>query len=54
MRVSKEPNTTPEPSYVPRKMSLLENAIMTIKLLAGFAVLGAALWGISLWTALKH
>ncbi len=54
MKVNKEPNTAPEPSYAPRKMSFAENAIMTIKLLAGFALIGAVLWGISVWTAVKN
>ena len=54
MKVNREPNAIPEPSYAPRKMSFAENAIMTIKLLAGFAILGAALWGISVWTAVKN
>ena len=33
----------------PRKPTLLENAILTIKILVGFAVLGAAIWGINVW-----
>jgi hypothetical protein len=37
----------------PRKMTFAENVILTIKVLAGFGVLGAALWGIDLWTAVK-
>ena len=40
-------------TFAPRKMSLLENVVLTIKILSGFGVLGAALWGISLWTAVK-
>lgn len=35
--------------YAPRKMTFAENVILTIKVLAGFAFLGGALWGISLW-----
>jgi hypothetical protein len=35
----------------PRKMTLAENVILTIKVLAGFGLLGAVLWGISLWKA---
>ena len=33
----------------PRKMTLAENVILTIKVLTGFGLMGAALWGISLW-----
>ena len=39
--------------HAPRKMTFAENVILTIKVLAGFGLLGAALWGISLWTAVK-
>ena len=35
----------------PRPMTFADNVILTIKLLAGFGLLGAALWGINLWTA---
>ena len=35
----------------PRKMTFAENVILTIKVLAGFGLLGAALWGISFWKA---
>jgi hypothetical protein len=37
----------------PRKMTFAENVILTIKVLAGFGLLGAALWGLSLWKAAK-
>ena len=39
--------------YAPRKMTFAENVILTIKVLAGFGLLGAALWGISLWKAVR-
>jgi hypothetical protein len=39
--------------YAPRKMTFAENLILTIKVLAGFGLLGAALWGISLWKAAR-
>jgi hypothetical protein len=39
--------------YAPRKMTFAENVILTIKVLAGFGLLGAALWGISLWKTLR-
>jgi hypothetical protein len=35
----------------PQKLTFTENAILTIKVLAGFALLGGALWGLNLWTA---
>jgi hypothetical protein len=38
---------------VPRKLTFAENAILTIKLLVGFALLGTALWQISQWTSVK-
>lgn len=37
------------PGQTPRKMTFAENMILTIKVLAGFGVLGAALWGIQVW-----
>jgi hypothetical protein len=37
-------------SQAPRKMTVAENVILTIKVLAGFGLLGLALWGISAWT----
>ncbi len=39
--------------HAPRKMSVGENVVLTIKVLVGFGLLGAALWGINLWTAPK-
>ena len=40
-------------AHAPRKLTLAENAIMTIKVLAGFGLLGVALWAMSLWTSPK-
>lgn len=40
-------------AYSSRKMTFAENVILTIKLLAGFGLLGAVLWGVSLWTLAK-
>ena len=37
----------------PRRMTLVENVILTIKVLAGFGLVGVALWGISLWKAMR-
>ena len=36
-------------SYASRKLTLAESVMLTIKLLAGFGLMGAALWGINLW-----
>lgn len=33
----------------PRKLTVAENVILTIKVLVGFGLLGAALWGLSMW-----
>ncbi|HXS98657.1 MAG TPA: hypothetical protein VN736_28870 [Candidatus Limnocylindrales bacterium] len=43
--------TTESPA--PRKLTFAENAILTIKVLVGFGLLGAALWGITLWKAVE-
>jgi hypothetical protein len=40
-------------TVAPRKMTLAENVILTVKVLAGFAVLGAVLWGMNLWTSAR-
>jgi len=39
--------------YTRRKMSFAENVILTIKILAGFGLLGAALRVISVWKAVE-
>ena len=38
---------------LPRKPTFTENVIMTIKILAGFGFIGAALWAVNLWVAPK-
>ena len=48
MNTNKETQTTS-----PRKLTFAENAIMTVKVLVGFGLLGAALWGINLWTSAR-
>jgi hypothetical protein len=35
--------------HAPRKMTVAENVILTIKVLVGFGLVGAALWGINFW-----
>ena len=56
--MSIENKTMPEPgsgtatdAHAPRKLSFRENVILTIKVLAGFGLLGVALWAVKLWTA---
>jgi hypothetical protein len=44
-----ESNSLQDEHQAPRKLSFAENVILTIKVLVGFGVLGAALWGISVW-----
>jgi hypothetical protein len=36
-----------------RKMTFAENAILTLKVLAGFGLLGAVLWGVNFWTSAR-
>ncbi len=38
-------------AHAPRKLTFAENLIVTIKILAGFGLLGLVLWGIDRWTA---
>ena len=40
-------------THLPRKMTFMENVVLTIKILTGFGLLGVALWGAGLWTAAK-
>ena len=40
-------------AHEPRKPTLAENVIMTIKVLAGFGLVGAALWAVNLWTSAR-
>lgn len=40
-------------AHAPRKMTLAENVILTVKVLAGFGLLGALLWATKLWTSVK-
>ena len=38
-------------AHAPRKMTFAENVLLTIKVLGTIGLLGAALWGMSLWTS---
>jgi hypothetical protein len=40
-------------AHTPRKMTVAENAIFTVKLLVVAGLLGAVLWGIDLWNAAR-
>ena len=40
-------------AYAPRKLTLAENVILTIKVFGVFALLGAALWGANLLTSAR-
>ncbi len=51
MSVAKD---TPESdAHAPRPLTLAENIVLTLKVLAVMGLLGAALWAASLWTAAK-
>ena len=39
--------------HVPRRLTLAENFLLTLKLLGGLGLLGAALWAVNLWNAAK-
>jgi hypothetical protein len=39
--------------HTPRNLTFAENVILTIKVLVVLGLIGAALWGISLWTFAK-
>jgi hypothetical protein len=40
-------------AHAPRPLSLTENIVLTLKVLGGLGLLGAALWAANLWTAAK-
>jgi len=42
-----------EETHQHRRMTVAENVILTIKVLAGFGFLGAALWGVNLLTSAR-
>ena len=35
--------------YAPRKLTFAENALLTVKVLAGAGLVLATMWGLSLW-----
>ena len=40
-------------THAPRPLTLVENIVLTLKVLAGLGAIGGALWAASLWTAAK-
>lgn len=40
-----------EPAHTPRRVGLAENFRLLFKLVAGSALVGAALWGVDLWVS---
>jgi hypothetical protein len=38
-------------AYTPRKVTFAENVILTIKVFSVLGMVGAALWGMNLWTS---
>lgn len=40
-------------THTARKLTPAENVILTIKVLVGFGLLGAVLWGINAWTVAR-
>jgi len=62
--ITKKPGRRPESAapeieidtagaHAARKLTFAQNAMLTLKVLVGFGLLGIALWGINLWTAAK-
>jgi hypothetical protein len=39
--------------HAPRPLTFAENIVLTLKLLGGLGLLGAALWAANLWTPAK-
>ncbi len=40
-------------AHAPRPLTFAENIILTLKVLGGLGLIGAALWAANLWTAAK-
>ncbi len=40
-------------AHAPRNLTFAENAILTVKVLAGFGLLGSILWGLNAWTSVR-
>ncbi len=40
-------------THAPRPLTFAENIILTLKVLGGLGLIGAALWAANLWTAAK-
>lgn len=48
--VAAESDETPS-VHAPKKLTPMQNLIMTLKVLAGAALLLAAIWGLNAWTS---
>jgi len=48
--LDKESSKDAPANSAPRPLTLAENVILTLKLLVSAGLLGAALWGVNLWT----
>ena len=46
-----EPVAAESDPYAPRKLTLAENAILTVKVLGMLGMIGESIWGFNLWTA---
>jgi hypothetical protein len=46
-------NAEQENTHAPKQLSAAENAILTVKVLAGFGGLGAILWAVSAWVSAR-
>jgi hypothetical protein len=54
VNVNEETNTSTNIGvHAPRKLTFSENVVLTLKLLAILGCLGAAIWGIEIWTAAR-
>ena len=40
-------------AHAPRPLTFTENVVLTLKVLGGLGLLGAALWAANLWTAAR-
>ena len=53
MRPAASEDAPADDVHAPRKPTFTENVIMTIKVLAAFGLVGAALWAANLWIAAR-
>jgi hypothetical protein len=55
METNKSTNLPDAPAAdsAPRRMTFAENAILTLKVVGAFLLLGAGIWGINLWKSTR-